>query len=218
MVSGNRKDKAMHKERQTRVLVVEDELAQLELITRRLQALELEVLPCSDSKEALKALLDQRFDLLVTDLQMAPMDGLELLRVVRMLEYKLPVIVITGYASKRNAIEALNLGANRMLEKPFATAQLEEMVQEVLGETMQAAQPASSENRSVRLASFLETLPISRREREILTKLVQGMTNREIADSLVISERTVKNHLVNIYQKLEVENRSQLFNMILHGI
>lgn len=218
MAPGKSKEASPQKDRKIKVLAVEDEVTQLELITRRLQGLGLEVLPCADSKEALKALLDERFDLLVTDLQMAPMDGLELLRVVRMLEYRLPVIVITGYANKRNAIEALNLGANRMLEKPFATAQLEEMVQDVLSEAAQAMQPVSGENRSVRLATFLETLPISKREREILTKLVQGMTNREIADSLVISERTVKNHLVNIYQKLEVENRSQLFNMILHGI
>jgi len=204
--------------RQVRVLVVEDDVAQLDVIARRLQRRGLDVLASADPKEALKALLDQRFDLLITDLQMAPMDGLELLRVVRILEYRLPVIVITGYASKRNAIEALNLGANRMLEKPFELDQLEEMVDEVLGQGSAPPPAATLEDMAQRLAAFLDTLPVSRRERDILAKLVQGMTNREIADALEISERTVKNHLVNIYQKLEVENRSQLFNLVLQGL
>ncbi len=204
--------------RPARVLVVEDDTAQLSLIARRLRNTGLQVLPCSDPKEALKTLLDQRLDLLITDLQMAPMDGLELLRVVRMLEYRLPVIVITGYASKRNAIEALNLGANRMLEKPFDVDQLEEMVDEVLVQAEAQAARAGSEGLQERVDALLLSLPVSPRERDILGKLVQGKTNREIAEALSISERTVKNHLVNIYHKLEVDNRSQLFHMILHNI
>jgi len=213
MTAARTKERAPVPERISRVLVVEDDVPHLEAMTRRMQELGLEVLPCSDSRDALKALLDQRFDLLVTDLQMAPMDGLELLRVVRMLEYRLPVIVVT----KRNAIEALNLGANRLLERPYEEAALVEMVQSVLAEGATAS-GLTPEARALRLASFLEALPISRRERDILGKLVEGMTNREIAESLQISERTVKNHLVSIYEKLEVENRSQLFNMILQGL
>lgn len=218
MASGKKTLQGSLGERQIRVLVVEDDVRQLDVVARRLESLGLDVLPCPDSKEALKALLDQRFDLMVTDLQMAPMDGLELLRVVRMLEYRLPVIVITGYASKHNAIEALNLGANRMLEKPFEMGDFEEMVREVLTEAESATATPAPEDHTIRVAAFLDSLPVSKREREILAKLVQGKTNREIAEALFISERTVKNHLVNIYQKLEVENRSQLFNMILQGI
>ena len=101
MTAARTKERAPVPERISRVLVVEDDVPHLEAMTRRMQELGLEVLPCSDSRDALKALLDQRFDLLVTDLQMAPMDGLELLRVVRMLEYRLPEI---GRASCRERV------------------------------------------------------------------------------------------------------------------
>ena len=56
---------------------------------------------------------------------------------------------------------------------------------------------------------------ISKREREVLIQLLGGKTNREISHELGISEKTVKNHLWKIYRKLDVENRTQLFNRLI---
>jgi len=107
-----------------RVLVVDDERKMGVILLDALQEAGHEALALSSSREALATLGEQSFDLLVTDLKMAPPDGLELLRRAREMHPGMAVILMTAYASAQTAVEAMKAGAYDYLIKPFELDEL----------------------------------------------------------------------------------------------
>jgi excisionase family DNA binding protein len=102
-----------------RVLVVDDEASIREVLTKTLALGEYEVETVADGASAMERLRVASYDLLVTDLKMPGMDGLTLIRQVKRLKSDLPIIIITGFSSEANAIDALNLGVAGYLIKPI---------------------------------------------------------------------------------------------------
>jgi DNA-binding NtrC family response regulator len=102
-----------------KVLIVDDEPRILSLLHSLLKAEGLESVPARDGSEALQLLRSQPFDLLVTDIRMSPMDGMELFRTARTEFPEMPVILLTAYGAIETAIEAMKLGAYDYLTKPF---------------------------------------------------------------------------------------------------
>jgi len=117
-----------------RVLVVDDEAAIRDLLTKTLMLAEYEVEEAPDGRAALGLIRTSAFDLLITDLKMPGMDGLTLIREARRLVPTLPVIIITAYSTEASAIEAANLGVAGYLSKPFRIAKILGAVARVLGE------------------------------------------------------------------------------------
>lgn len=117
-----------------RVLVVDDEESVRELLTRTLRLAEYEVETVADGASGLERLRQGPCDLLIADLRMPGMDGLSLIREARRLHPQLPVIIITGYSSEASAIEAVNLGVNGYLIKPFRVSQVLAAVARTLGD------------------------------------------------------------------------------------
>ncbi len=123
------------------VLVVDDSRAARELIAAALEGLrdsevgEIEAVQCSSGFDALRLLPSQRFDLIVTDINMPDIHGLELLRFVRQdpRTHSIPVIVISTESSERDIQRGLALGASEYLIKPFAPQRLVEIAQRFLG-------------------------------------------------------------------------------------
>ena len=107
-----------------RVLVVDDEESIRELLSKTLALADYDVETASDASVALERMRQGMFDLLVADLKMPGIDGLTLIRQARSLQSGLPVIIITGYSSESSAIEAVNLGVNGYLTKPFRVPQV----------------------------------------------------------------------------------------------
>ena len=102
-----------------RVLVADDEAVIRGLLVDFLAAEGYEVSGACDGLEAVAALETRPFDLVITDLMMPGLSGVEVLRAARRIDPNYPVIVITGYPSRRNAEELLALGASDFLAKPF---------------------------------------------------------------------------------------------------
>jgi two-component system response regulator PilR (NtrC family) len=102
-----------------KVLIVDDEPRILSLLHSLLKAEGMESVPAKDGSEALQLLRSQSFDLLVTDIRMSPMDGMELFRTARAEHPEVPVILLTAYGAVETAIEAMKLGAYDYLTKPF---------------------------------------------------------------------------------------------------
>lgn len=117
-----------------RVLVVDDEAAIRDLLTKTLTMAEYDVETAHDGRAALGLIQTTRFDLIVTDLKMPGMDGLTLIHEARRLAPTLPVIIITAYSTESSAIEAVNLGVAGYLTKPFRIAKILGTVAKVLGE------------------------------------------------------------------------------------
>ncbi len=108
-----------------RILLVDDEESIRRLLSRMLETVyDVEIAADAESAIRLMREPDAHYDLLISDLNMPGMDGLELIREARRINTMLPAIVITGYSSESTAIEALNLGVTGYLTKPFDTTEV----------------------------------------------------------------------------------------------
>ncbi len=115
-----------------RLLVVDDEETLRQFLVELFMREGYEVTDCGSAREALQRLDQKGFDLLVSDIKMPEMDGLELLRRVRVAHPEMPVVMMTGHGTVENAIHALNLGAFNFIRKPFAIDEILKVVQKGL--------------------------------------------------------------------------------------
>lgn len=152
-------------------------------------------------------------DLILMDIRMPGKDGLETTREIKLRYPYVKIVLITVSDDAAHLFEALKQGAQGYLLKNLEPGTWLEYLRAIASDEA----PLSSElalrilqEFPVNKRSNSEQPPLTAREREILGWVAQGMTNREIAGVLHISDQTVKNHLKNILQKLHLENRVQL--------
>jgi two-component system, NtrC family, sensor kinase len=120
------------------VLVVDDDRTTVRLCQRLLERASYQVITAMDPLEALNQVRKQHIDLLLSDIRMPVMDGFELIRQAKEIQPDLPVLVMTGYGSIDNAIQALHRGVEGLILKPFTnTAELVQSVQRVIAESQQ---------------------------------------------------------------------------------
>lgn len=117
-----------------RVLVVDDEETVRDLLSRTLALADYEVDVASDGRTAVDRMRIINYDLLITDLRMPGVDGLNVIREARRLKGDLPIIIVTGYSSEASAIEAINLGVQGYLTKPFRVPRVLAAAAKALGE------------------------------------------------------------------------------------
>jgi len=122
------------------VLVVDDDPAVRELLSRALTAAGYLADVAVDAPSALERLGEKAYDLMITDLKMPGQDGLSLIREARVTSPALPVIVITGYSTEAAAIEAINLGVAGYLTKPFRLPRILAATARALGEPVPVAE------------------------------------------------------------------------------
>jgi excisionase family DNA binding protein len=121
-------------DRRPRILVVDDEAGIRDLLAKTLAIAEYDVDLAPGGREALERLHREQYDLLITDLWMPGVDGLTLIREARRFMPQLPIIIITGYSTEASAIEAINLGVNGYLRKPFRVPKVLSVAAKALGE------------------------------------------------------------------------------------
>ena len=119
-----------------RILVVDDEENIRELLSKTLALAEYEVDVAPDGRTAVDRMRLIQYDLLITDLRMPGVDGLTVIREARRLKSDIPVIIVTGYSSEASAIEAINLGVQGYLTKPFRVPRVLAAAAKALGETV----------------------------------------------------------------------------------
>jgi len=190
----------------TTVLVVDDEIDARELAVSGLTRHGYEAISAFDGQDALNKMSD--IDVLVTDLVMPRMDGLGVLDAARTASPDAIRIVVTSFGDKDRVIAALNNGADYLIEKPFSIARLHEVIQRLLTERGGNQSIAGIFN--LRLATF----KLSEREQRLVTYVLKGLPNKEIASLVGVSEQSVKNSLFYVYKKLGVSSRSELFHLV----
>lgn len=176
-----------------RVLVVDEESVLEGSLPLFLREQGYEVTAAFYSREAWALIEQVSFDLILLDLVLPLTSGLDVLGRFKRLCPAVPVIVVTGYGDIPTAIEAIRRGARDFLPKPLDRSRLLRAMQRAL-----ARQPA-------------EIPPVMRdltcRERQVLSLLAEGYSDREIAEALHISMRTASNHVCNLMDKLGVKKR-----------
>ncbi len=168
--------------------------------------------------DALAALERAHFDLMVVDLRMPGMSGIELIRNTRRANYKLPVIILTADLSDYELAEAIDLRVSGIVLKEDGSYALVECINTVLkggsylqgsGVTAALARLNSASNNKGRTSSNLTS-----RELEIAKLAADGWRTKEIGARLGISPGTVKIHLHAIYDKLDITTRVELANFV----
>jgi DNA-binding NtrC family response regulator len=117
-----------------RILIVEDEDMMRELLTKILAGEQYRIFQASSAEEALKLLQEQTYDLVLTDLRLKGMNGLQLLSEVRAFDPEIVVIVMTAYASVETAVEAMRKGAYDYITKPFINEEIRVMLRRALNQ------------------------------------------------------------------------------------
>ncbi len=161
-----------------------------------------------DGNEAVEQICALSPDVVLLDLKLPTVDGVETLRMLRDRGNTAKVLILTSFTEPTSVVPALRAGASGYLFKdvdPEALAQAVRAVHagQVLLEPEVAAALVSGDGRSDRSTSLTE------REREVLAEIARGRSNREIARALVLSEKTVKTHVSSILAKLGLADRTQ---------
>ncbi len=178
------------------IFFVDDEPAVQKSVAKTLRWLRCKVTCFSNAGECLERLRTDGCDLLITDVKMPGMDGMELVRRARAVDSWLPVLVITGYGDIPMAVKAVKAGATDFIEKPLQRESF-----------LAAAQTALRQNS---LRNFLQGKSLTKREQVVLRLILQGRNNREIAEMLHRSLRTIEDHRQHIMRKLKVDNIVEL--------
>lgn len=221
-----------------KILVVDDDKTLRIVLKRYLEGQGYEVEDVSSALEALTIFEKHPPDLVVSDVMMPEMDGLEFCRRLRATRsgQLVPFIFLSGQGELEDRIQGHSIGADDYLTKPFEPrelmakieAQLERSrrihseiirLMQQLGKDAQTPvqnpevdipPPTNPAAASVKSKLTPQQLPLTPAEQRVFWEVIQGFTNKQISDHLFISPRTVQTHLSSILSKLELENRSQL--------
>ncbi len=150
---------------------------------------------------------------LILDIRMPGESGLQLLDRLVAQQIDLPVIILTGHGDLAACRRAFRSGAVEFLSKPADEGELIDAVQSAV-----QAHIGSREKASVSLQAQTRLGRLTGREREVLEKIVDGLSNKQIARLLELSPRTVESHRANLFEKLEVDSLAQLVRLYLTAI
>ena len=146
---------------------------------------------------------------LLLDIRMEPLSGLATFEQLKALHWPWPVLFLTGHGDVSMAVAAVKQGAWDFLEKPFQNNLLVDRV-----EAAQHAASAMAEDGLKRQKFQRDLAGLSLRESEVLEELLQGHYNKNIADHLGITARTVEFHRANIFEKLQVQSAVELAHLV----
>jgi two-component system NarL family response regulator len=172
------------------------------------------VAEASDGEEAIEVYEDVRPDIVLMDLRMPGMGGVEAILAIRKKHLDARVIVLSTYDADEDIYRAMQSGAKSYLLKDMSTEEIVATIRSVhAGESLLPRQVAE------RLTVSEQRDPLTERERDVLEALIKGRSNKEIASGLFISEDTVKSHLKTLFFKLRVRDRTgAAVEAIRHGI
>jgi len=199
-----------------KVLIADDQEIVCQGLKKILQSdPEIEVIATANNgQQALDMIAAERPDLVLMDLQMPLMNGVQAIRRLRVSHPRLPVLVLTTYMDDKWLFEAIRSGASGYLMKDRPRQELIDAIKgtaagdayidpSVAGKVLSSVASDSSKK------EFDQSYNLSEREQEILTLLAEGLSNAEISQRLWLSEGTVRNYTSTLFAKLGVSDRTQ---------
>jgi DNA-binding NarL/FixJ family response regulator len=200
-----------------RVLVVDDQALVREGLMTLLDAVAdiTPVAAAADGEEAVALAARHRPDVVLMDLRMPKLDGVEATRRILEARPETEIVVLTTHADEASILDALRAGARGYLTKDAGIAEISRAVhaaanhQGLLDPIVQSRllDAAGAAARPAPAAQLPDEL--TPREGEVLTLIARGLSNREIADTLVVSETTVKTHINHVFAKIGARDRAQ---------
>jgi two-component system, NarL family, invasion response regulator UvrY len=166
----------------------------------------------ANAAEALKQISDSPWDIVILDITMPGRSGVDILRDIKMLRPKLPVLVLTASSEDQYAIRVLKVGAAGFVRKEMAPTELVTAIKKVLSGGKYISQTLA-EKLASSLGEDLETPPhetLSDREYEVMRLLAKGNTPTEVSRMLSLSVKTVSTYRTRILEKLHLKTSAEL--------
>ena len=186
-----------------KILIVEDDGSIRTFVTALLESNGFQVVTASTASAGLLSFCSHRPDLVVLDLGLPDMDGMQILKAVRQWS-KVPIVVVSARSHERDKVAALDAGAYGALSKDISNADLVQSLHDVL-----AGRHVLSPDIQNLIAANLESSALTARQVEILEMLARGLSNHDIATALRLSENGVKFHLRGLFAKLGAATRTE---------
>lgn len=197
-----------------RVMLADDHVLMREGIRQLLEfdgSIEV-VAEANDGEECIEKLQEMSPDILLLDINMSKKNGIEVLKDIKNKNINVKVLILTVHESIEYLLKAVELGADGYIMKDSESAELKKAISVIMnGENYIQPNliPALNNRLVARDIDKDKIESLTGRELEVLIQVANGMFNKEIANSLNISERTVKNHISNIFKKIGVFDRTQ---------
>jgi DNA-binding NarL/FixJ family response regulator len=189
------------------ILLVEDEPDARTILARRLQGFGWNCLAHPNVEAALHDPDLRYVEAVVADVLLGEgrMTGIDLITALRKQDVRAPVVLVTAFADTQRVKAALNAGASYLLEKPFTTEALRQILDKVTTVDVDLARLV---NRALARAR------LTRKEEEVARLVLKGLTSAEIGEMMGNSEKTIKQHLTQVYAKLGVAGRAEFFHLV----
>lgn len=192
------------------IYIVDDDEALRDSLVWLLESSGQRVRAFESAEEFLAAYQPAMTGCLVLDVRMPGMSGLELFEELRARHCTLPVIFITGHGDVPMAVSAVKKGAVDFIEKPFSERDMMQLIGEAL-----AAEQQSRGRRQLEADTARRLAHLTQREREVLDLIIAGKLNKQIADVLGISIKTVEVHRARVMEKMEAQSLAELVQNVL---
>ena len=190
------------------VYILEDDQMIADHLAAIFATVQLSVVKFGSSEEFLKQFRDEGYGVVLLDIRLPSMSGIDVLKILRGKQTSMPIIMVTGHADVRTAITCMKLGVFDIVEKPIHNQSMIDLVQKALRHHREIRAQAEEAKKIGGYRSLL-----SDRELEILGHLVSGKSTKVIAEVLGISAHTVDNHRAKILQKMAAESVVDLVRM-----
>jgi RNA polymerase sigma factor (sigma-70 family) len=191
------------------VFIVDDDPAVIALVTELAGAIGLKAQSWLSGDVFLAAYTPTAPGCLVLDVRMPGMSGLQLQKELNRQGATLPIILITGHADVRMAVEAMKAGAFEFFEKPFRTQDLCDKIQEAV--KLDQEKWRRRRERAIAESRIGSLTPA---ERQVMELVVDGKTNKEIAAELDISLRAVEDRRARMMKRLQLKSRAELLSLL----
>nr|YP_010902765.1 hypothetical protein REP55_pgp016 [Hypnea nidulans]WCH54620.1 hypothetical protein [Hypnea nidulans] len=202
------------------IMLVDDDIFLLNSVSNYLISRGLSVSIFDNAKSALDQLSEKIPDLIIVDVMMSNIDGYQFLIIIRsnQLFYNIPVICLTAKGMTKDRIKGYDLGFNAYLTKPFDPDELLSIIKNLLKYSVKVQNTVSLSYQN-RFENFskpnLLFVNLTEKEKIVLELLVKGLRNKEIAENLNISIRSVEKYVSKLLNKTSTRNRTELAQLII---
>jgi DNA-binding NarL/FixJ family response regulator len=205
---------------QKKLLLIDDDPNLILLVKDYLEFRGYEVVTAENGREALEVLESSTPDMIICDVMMPEMDGYSLVSTIRS-EPKtswIPVLFLSAKGQSQDRVKGLNIGADVYMVKPFEPEELVAQVESSLKQASRLIQHKDSKGGDngpkIQVPFDVELTPT---ELRVVQYVARGMANREIADELNVSQRTIESHVSNMLGKTGLHNRTELARWALEN-
>jgi DNA-binding NarL/FixJ family response regulator len=189
------------------LLIVDDDELVLQSLTETIElTFDVKILRASSAVSALETIKKHKVDIIISDIKMPEMSGLEMVALLKAQGFEGPIIICSAHSEKENLLKSVSLQVFEFLEKPVRHEQL--------FNTIQRAIDSVKKNQKYQLSC----LDLNTQQQAILEMLISGLTNQQIAKNVNLSEPTIKYHVGKLLKKYETADRIELKTKIQNSI